>query len=139
MNTLTSATLKAVFFAAALACASVALAAPKTSAVLCHYTYGGEEKTLRVTPVASPYPVEPIAVGSYFLFKVVLKVEPADLAGIKIYVYADREPVPVPIQQVNFPYPPRAQATPSYGFTGRHWVYEPVRDGEMQYWCEIEP
>jgi hypothetical protein len=130
---------KTVLAATALACASGALAVLKTPAVLCHYTYGGEEKTMRATPVASPYPVEPIAVGSYFLFKVVLKAEPADLAGIKIYVFADRDPVPVPIHQVNFPYPPHAQASSGYGFTGRHWVYEPVRDGEMQYWCEVEP
>ena len=105
--------------------------------MLCHYTYGGEEKTMQATPTRAPYTLEPVAVGSYFQLKVVLQTQPADSAGVKIYVYADREPVPVPIQQMNFPYPPRAQAK-GYGFTGKHWVYEPIRDGEMQYWCEFK-
>ena len=130
--------LRRLFCIAPLLCASQAFAGHANPAVLCHYTYGGEEKTLRATPVTTPYTVEPVAVGSYFLLKVVFQTVPADIAGIKIYVYADREPVPVPIQQVNFPYPPRAQKAGGYGFTGRHWAYEPVRDGEMQYWCELK-
>jgi hypothetical protein len=116
-----------------------AFSAPKGPAVLCHYTYGGEEKALRVTPDRSPYSVEPVAVGSYFLFKVIFATSPADSAAVKIYVYADREPVPVPVHQVNFPYPPHKHSADGYGFTGKHWVYEPIRDGEMQYWCELKP
>ncbi len=109
--------------------------------VLCHYTYGGEEKSLAVAPTRRPYAVEPIAVGSYFLLKVVLQTKPSDEAGINIYVYADKEPVPVPLSQVRFPFPPRAVGAGAggYGFTGQHWVYEPIRDGEMQYWCEMLP
>ena len=109
-----------------------------TDVVLCHYTYGGAEKELVVRPTASPYTVEPIAVGSYFQFKVVFQKFPADLAAIKIYVYADRDPAPVPLHQASYPYPPRAQHKTGYGFTGKNWVYEPVRDGEMQYWCAMK-
>jgi hypothetical protein len=25
---------------------------------------------------------------------------------------------------------------PAYGFTGLQHVYEPMRDGELAYWCE---
>jgi hypothetical protein len=121
--------------AASLIVSTLAQAAP---ALLCHYTYGGEETTLRVAPDQPAYAVEPVAVGSYFLFKVIYQTQPADLAGVRIYVYADREPVPVPVHQVNFPYPLRAQPQAGYGFTGQHWVYEPVRDGEMEYWCELQ-
>lgn len=115
-------------------------AATAQEAVLCHYTYGGEERTLRSTPVDSPYGVEPIVVGSYFQLRVVFQNKPADVAGIHIYTYADREPMPVLIHQASFPYPPRAQRghpkSLPLGFTGRQTVFEPVRDGELQYWCE---
>lgn len=125
------------FGAAACLSVSPSFAASHSPVVLCHYTYGGEEKTLEARPTRAPYTLEPVAVGSYFQFKVVLQTQPVDSAGVKIYVYADREPAPVPIHQVNFPYPPRTQGAGGYGFTGKHWVYEPIRDGEMQYWCEL--
>ena len=131
---------KPLLFAALLA-TSIANAKPSSNAgdaVLCHYTYGGAENELVVPPTDSPYTVEPIAVGSYFQFKVVFQKSPADLAAIKIYVYADRDPVLVPLHQANYPYPPRQQHKTGYGFTGKNWVYEPVRDGEMQYWCEMK-
>ena len=104
-------------------------------AVVCHYTYGGETKSLRAEPVGSAYTVDSIAVGSYFRFRVVFRNRPTDLASIKVYTYADRDDGPVLIHQATYPYPPRP-SRPPYGFTGLHYVYEPVRDGELQYWCE---
>jgi hypothetical protein len=63
---------------------------------------------LEARPVSSPYtvPVQPI--GSYFLFRIVFQKEPADLAAIKLYVFADRDSGPLPIQQATHPYPPLA-------------------------------
>lgn len=118
------------------ACATtVASAQPQ---VACRYTYGGETLELIAEAVDSPYGVEGIAVGSYFRFRVVFQDRPADLTSIKIYTYADREEGPVPIHQASFPYPPRDQGE-GYGFTGQQFVYEPVRDGELQYWCRLKP
>ncbi len=112
-------------------------------AVLCHATYGGETRTLTALPVRSPYTVEPMSLGSYFQLRVVFQKQPADVAGIKIYTYADREPSPVIIHQASYPYPPTAQGKRGqkgrglpYGFTGQQIVYEPIRDGELEYWCE---
>lgn len=106
--------------------------------VACHYTYGGETRTLAAHPVASPYGVAAIPVGSYFRFRVVFQQAPADLASVKVYAYADRdEQGLVPLHQATFPYPPPAGGR--FGFTGQHFVYEPVRDGELQYWCELKP
>jgi hypothetical protein len=105
--------------------------------LLCHVTYGGETRILRAEPVASPYAVPVQAIGSYFLFRMVLQEEPADLAAIKLYVFGDRDGGAAPIQQLTHPYPPPAPAHPAYGFTGLNSVYEPVRDGELQYWCEL--
>ena len=104
--------------------------------VVCHYTYGGETKTLRAEPVRSGYTVDSIAVGSYFRFRVVSRNQPADLAAIKVYTYADRDDGPVLIHQATYPYPRHFAQSSLYGFTGLHHVYEPVRDGELQYWCE---
>jgi hypothetical protein len=118
-------------------------AANASESVLCHATYGGETRTLKATPVSSSYAVEPMSLGSYFQLRVVFQKQPADVAGIKIYTYADREPSPVIIHQASYPYPPRTQGhngqkgrgTP-FGFTGQQIVYEPIRDGELEYWCE---
>lgn len=104
--------------------------------VICHYTYGGETKSLRAEAVRSGYTVDSIAVGSYFRFRVVFRNQPADLAAIKVYTYADRDDGAVLIHQSAYPYPPRPSKNSPYGFSGLHHVYEPVRDGELQYWCK---
>lgn len=108
--------------------------------VACYYTYGGETKALTAFPVDSPYNVGDIAVGSYFRFRLVFQNQPAESAAVKVYTYADRDEGPVLIHQASFPYPPapaKGAASP-YGFSGLHFVYEPVRDGELQYWCRME-
>lgn len=106
--------------------------------VACHYSYGGETRILTARPVASPYTVAPVAVGSYFLFRVVFQDQPAGEAAIKVYTYVDRDGGPAPIHQATYPYPPVADGKSAYGFTGLQYVYEPVRDSELQYWCRLE-
>ena len=117
----------------ALACNAVAHAEDR---VLCHVAYGGETQVLRVSPTASPYAVAPVSVGSYFLFRAVFERGPTGFAAVKLYTYADRDEAAVPIHVAEFPLPlPRGGR---YGFTGMQRVYEPVRDGELEYWCEME-
>jgi len=125
-------------FAAAALLPGAALHAAPAGAVACHYTYGGETRTLLARPTASPYAVKGVEVGSYFRFRVVLQDAPADLASLKVYTYAERDEGPVLIHQASYPHPfssPGAAGAP-YGFSGLHFVYEPARDGELQYWCE---
>lgn len=114
------------------------LPAAKAEQVVCHYTYGGETKVLVANPMKSPYMAKGIKVGSYFQFRLVFQNEPADLAVIKIYTYVDRDEGPALIHQASFPYPPADKATSPYGFSGLQFVYEPVRDSELQYWCGME-
>ncbi len=115
---------------------ATALAPPALAAdVACHLTYGGENRTVSARPTTAPHAVAPVAVGSFFLFRVIFRQEPADLAGIKLYTYVDRDEGPTLIHQASYPYPPPA-AVP--GFTGSHLVYEPLRDSELQYWCELK-
>ena len=126
--------------AAAALLPGAALHAAPAGAVACHYTYGGETRTLLARPTASPYAVKGVEVGSYFRFRVVLQDAPADLASLKVYTYADFDEGPVLIHQASYPYPypspsPGGAGAP-YGFSGLHFVYEPARDGELQYWCE---
>ncbi|CAG0950335.1 hypothetical protein RHDC4_00039 [Rhodocyclaceae bacterium] len=106
--------------------------------VVCRYSYGGETRTLVAPAVASPYGVPAVAVGSYFRFRVVFQKEPVDLASIKVYAYADLDSGATPIHQATYPYPPPSVPDNRYGFTGLHFVYEPMRDGELQYWCAME-
>jgi hypothetical protein len=103
--------------------------------VACHVSYGGETRVLQASPVVSPYVVAVEKVGSYFLFRVVFQKEPADLAAIKVYVLAARESGPTPIHQATHAYPPAVVKAAPWGFTGLNHVYEPLRDGELSYWC----
>lgn len=122
--------------AAAIAILIGALAVPAHAAqVACHLTYGGETRTVEAGPTPDPYAVRALPFGSYFLFRIVFRDRPADLASIKLTVFADRDEGATPIHQATHAYPTRAAAV--HGFTGLNFVYEPVRDGELQYWCEI--
>ena len=120
---------------AALIAAALSLPAHAAN-VACHLTYGGETRVVSAQPTTAPESIAPVAIGSYFLFRIVLRQEPADLAGIKLYAYADRDEGPTIIHQATYPYPPPAATV--HGFSGLNFVYEPVRDGELQYWCELK-
>ena len=100
--------------------------------VVCHLNYGGQEQLVTASPSDAPYTVKPTPVGSYFLFRIVFRTSPADLAGIKLYTYVDQTSGPALIHQASYPYPV------SQGFTGKQRVYEPVRDSELEYWCELQ-
>ena len=119
---------------AALLLAALTLPA-QASSVACHVTYGGETRVISAAPTSDPLTVAPVAIGSYFLFRIVFRREPADLAGIKLYTYADRDAGPTIIHQARHVYPPKPASV--HGFSGLNFVYEPVRDGELQYWCEL--
>lgn len=103
--------------------------------VACHLTYGGETRIVESAPTASPYAGAPIAIGSFFLFRIVFVREPADLARINLYVHADLGEAPIPLQHASHPVPVRNQER--YGFTGLQRIYEPKRESELQYWCEL--
>jgi hypothetical protein len=75
-----------------------------------------------------------VSIGSHFLFRIVIEREPAKLAAVKLYTYAARDEGVIPIHVAEFPYPVAVHSR--YGFTGMQRVYEPVRDGELEYWCE---
>ncbi|HQR58127.1 MAG TPA: hypothetical protein PK503_02185 [Azonexus sp.] len=106
------------------------------ASVACHVTYGGETQTISAAPTTQPLAVAPIPIGSYFLFRIVFRQEPADLATIKLTTYADRDEGPTIIHQATYAYPPAPAVV--HGFTGLNFVYEPVRDGELRYWCEMK-
>lgn len=121
----------------AAALAALLLAPPTYAAkVSCHVTYGGETRVVNAPPTSDPYTVAPVPFGSYFLFRIVFRDQPADLAGIKLTTFYDRSEGPVVIHQASYPYPPPSAA--EGGFTGLNFVYEPLRDGELQYWCEMK-
>jgi len=110
--------------------------AVQAETVACHITYGGETRVIAAAPVATPYTVPTVEIGSYFLFRLVFQNLPADQAAIKTYTYASRDGGPVLIHQATFSYPPPAATR--YGFSGMHHVYETLRDGELLYWCELK-
>ena len=123
-----------LWLAAAIAAAPAMPALAAT--VACHVTYGGETRVISAAATTQPLAVAPVPIGSYFLFRIVFRQEPADLANIRLTTYADRDEGPTIIHQASYAWPPPPAAV--HGFTGRNFVYEPVRDGELQYWCEMK-
>ena len=127
LERLGQAALTAAVLAPSLA-AAVAAAAPQ---VRCHVDYGGETRSIEARPVASPLAVAPVEVGSYFRFRLVLLRAAGLPDEVRVETFSDRDDGPVLIHQGRYAVPRRAGA-----FTGHQSVYEPVRDGELQYWCE---
>jgi len=125
---------KTIKFAGVLAALIAASTPAQAEIVACHVTYGGGTQTMVAAPVDAPYGVAPVAIGSFFLFRIVFQTEPADLASIKLYTYANQDSGPVIIHQASYAYP-ATNATVN-GFSGLVFVYEPLRDSELQYWCE---
>lgn len=116
--------------------ALVLVAAPAAAGeARCHMRYGGETKTLAAAPSAMPYMAPAQAIGTYFLVRVVVEAEPVELAALKTYVYADRDEGPALVHQGEWPWPAVASGR-RHGFTGLQRVYEPLRDSELEYWCE---
>lgn len=124
--------------------AAISLSAQAES-VACHLTYGGETQIIEAQPTTTPYTLAPTAIGSFFLFRIVFRQAPVELASIKLYTYANRDSGPALIHQASYPYPLAQGASPeailrdaSTGFSGLNLVYEPVRDSELHYWCELK-
>lgn len=123
-------------FAALLAIAAPAVAGER---VVCHVSYGGQTQRIEASPVATPYTERTHVVGSFFRFRVVFRTDPADLASIKIYTYADHDTGPALLHQASHAYSPETSRRGGpEGFTGRQSVYEPIRDSELNYWCELK-
>jgi hypothetical protein len=113
------------------------LAKAAEAPIICHVTYGGETQHLRLDPVSSPYTVAPQQIGSYFLWRAYMQTPPSALPAVHISVAANLDEGALPIHVAAYPYPQqRGRKAP--GFTGYQTVYEPVRDGELQYWCARE-
>lgn len=106
--------------------------------VACHVTYGGETQTIAATPSSQPYTIPPKAIGSLFLFRVVFEALPGTPAAIKVYSYVDRNEGVALIHQASYAYPAATRSQGPFGFTGQQLVYEPLRDGELQYWCDMQ-
>ena len=101
--------------------------------IRCAITYGGETIVFDVNPTRDPYTVPTRAVGSFLLFRAVFRDTPADLAGIDLYTYADRDAGPLIVHHASYAWP-----LPEGDFTGLQRVYEPLHDSELQYRCRHE-
>lgn len=107
-----------------------------SSRIVCHTNYDGEARRIAIAPVDSPYTLAPQPIYDDFQLRVILRDQPTDLAGVRIQVFWNRRDEPVMIQEARYPWPPRPVGR-RYGFTGLQRIYEPYRDGELSYWCEV--
>lgn len=111
--------------------------------VVCDIDYGGATQVIEAhpgtapasTPYSPPYTAPTHRISDFFLFRLVVRDMPADLAGIDIYTYADLDRGPMLLHQASYPYPPTPHADGS--FSGRQRVYEPLREGELHYRCRF--
>jgi hypothetical protein len=114
----------------------LAAAAPAfADSVKCNIIYGGENFTVSAQPTDDPYTVKAEKIGRYFEFKVSYVTAPRQFSALSIYVYGISTGDPVLIHQAKFPVD-IANAPGPWGFTGFHYVYEPSKSSEIQYWCE---
>ncbi|MGL5985896.1 MAG: hypothetical protein ACRCZ5_03315 [Burkholderiales bacterium] len=122
-----------------LSCLTGLLFASGASAaqVMCHVSYGGETRTIAAQPSSDPYRIAPQAIGSLLMFRVVFEALPGAPPAVKIYSYVDRDEGIALIHQASYAHPAATRSQGEFGFTGQQAVYEPLRDGELQYWCEI--
>lgn len=106
--------------------------------VRCHVTYGGHTRAFAVPEVSEAYDAPFQAEGSYFMFRAVNQTRPIDLASVKVYVYAAQDNGPRLLHQGTWlaAQTPQSGSRTPHGFTGLQTVYEPLRDGELHYWCE---
>ena len=120
---------------AGLALLLASLPAARAEHVACLVTYGGATQTLSAAPGDSSYTVPDVEIGSYYLFRIVVRNVPADLASVKLYAYASLPSGRSLVHQAIHPWP--VSNTSPYGFTGQHFIYEPQNGAELQYWCEV--
>lgn len=106
------------------------------AAVDCHIDYGGETRTLRVAGSARPLAEPAHEVGSYFLVRAVNTLGQGPLGALTVTVWAAHDNGPAPIHEARYVPPTPSSPKAPHGFTGLQRVYEPVRDGELAYWCE---
>jgi poly-gamma-glutamate synthesis protein (capsule biosynthesis protein) len=107
-------------------------------AVECVVNYGGEDRLITAAPTAEPLKASTTAIGSYFLFRVVNTL--ADTGGLlKVTTYADHDSGPAPVHHASYTagQVQAAATSKGWGFTGLQQVYEPLRDGELTYWCRL--
>ncbi len=130
--------LRQVMVIALLAAGAPAMAQANDDVATCHIIYGGENFTVSATPADDPYSVRGEKIGRYFEFKVSYVTRPAEFAALSIYVYAISTGESVLIHQAKYP-AGVANAPGAWGFTGFHYVYEPSKSSELQYWCEKGP
>ncbi len=118
--------------------ALLAAAPAHADRVNCHIIYGGENFSVIAEATDDPYRVEGRKIGRYFEFKAAYVTRPADLSAISVYVYATSSGESVLLHQVKFAAGVTNSAAP-WGFTGFHYIYEPSKSSELQYWCEKTP
>ena len=116
---------------------AAALAGPRID---CYVSNEGETRVIVARPAKALYADAQNAIGDTFLFKLSVQDRPADIAGVSIATYAPAagtQSGPVMIHQASYPWPPpRPGRHARHGFTGLQRVFEPVFDGELEYWCE---
>ncbi len=122
--------------AGALACLGLATLPAQAKTVQCHVNYGGEDRVLWASPTTTPLATASVEVGSYFLLRLVNTLSATQQPAFKVYVYASHESGPAPIHAASHSPRQVRQGTGHGGFTGVQRVYEPLRDGELTYWCE---
>lgn len=130
--------LRKIVLAALSMVAAHAFAQAGEDVATCHIIYGGENFTVSAQPTGDPYSVKGEKIGRYFEFRVSYVTQPAEFAALSIYVYAISTGDTVLIHQAKFAADVK-NAPGRWGFTGFHYVYEPSKSSELQYWCEKRP
>lgn len=106
---------------------------PLMPTLTCHVQYADTFHDFAIEPAANPYAVPLVPIEGRFEFRAIYVTQPADLAGLNVYVYQTSAGRHALVHQLKLE-PPYLSGSHRYGVTGLNVVYD-ERARELQYWC----
>lgn len=113
---------------------AMALAAPS---LRCTLDQGGTTQTVESAPVTDPYRVESTDINGRFRFKAVAVGDEQQVRYVKLYSYYRANGRWILLHEAKYEMPAIQTGGASDSLTGRHFLYSPGRERELQYGCAL--
>ncbi|MBK5965541.1 hypothetical protein CCR95_15955 [Thiocystis minor] len=113
---------------------ATALAAPR---LRCTLDQGGTTQTSESAPVTDPYRVESTDINGRFRFKAVAVGDEQQVRYVKLYSYYRANGRWMLLHEARYETPAIQTGGASDALTGRHFLYSPGRERELQYGCTL--
>lgn len=103
----------------------------------CEVTQGGTTQIVEGLPVSDPYSARGVDINGRFRFKAVLVGTGERVDYVALYTWYLGDGRPVLLHEVKY-LGPKADPDPApAGLTGRHFIYAPGLERELQFGCAL--